>query len=136
MDRRFKDYGPKDVFHVDKIDGLYSLDHSDILQLKLVFTWVGFPGWESIYSLADLNEQKLLNARMLHRIRNAIEDRTKPYTCIAVYTGDDFECPGPQYCENYHKEDMQNLLFLLETEICFKLDYHVLFNPVMHDLCN
>jgi hypothetical protein len=89
-DRRFKDYGSKDGFYVDKIDGLYSLDHSDILNLKLVFTWVGFPGWETIYSLGDLNNQRLLNAKMLHRIRNAIENRTKPYACIAVYTGDDF----------------------------------------------
>ena len=73
---------------------------------------------------------------MLHRIRNAIEDRSKPYMCTAVYTGDDYECPGPQYCEYYHNEDIQNLLYLLETQICHSLSYGLLFNPIMHDICN
>lgn len=135
MDRRYFQYTAKDEFQLDMIDGLYSIDHGDIFQLKVVFTWIGFPGWESVYSLDQLNKQKLLNVRMLHRIRLAIEDRTKPYACSAVHRGLDYHCPGPQFCEYYHIDDTKNLLYLLDTEICHKLNYHLLMNPMMHDMC-
>jgi hypothetical protein len=29
-----------------------------------------------------------------------------------------------------------NLLYLLETEICHALGYGLLFNPILHDICN
>lgn len=55
-DRRFIEYNVNDEFHVDRIDGLYSIDHNSIFNLKVVFTWIGFPGWETVYSLDQLSK--------------------------------------------------------------------------------
>jgi hypothetical protein len=78
------------------------------MNLRVIYTWIGFPGQETVFSIKDLKKQKLLNIRMLHRIRSAIEDRSKPYMCYAVYRGPDYVCPGYQFCEFYHVEDIQN----------------------------
>ena len=82
---KFFDYTQKDAFLIDKIDGLLSIDNENILNLKLIITWIGFPGWRTVQSLEFINKHGMLTVEMLHRIRDAIDDKSHPYTCNAVY---------------------------------------------------
>ena len=74
----------------------------------------------------------MLTVQMLHRIRDAIDDKTNSYTCYAIYQGLDYQCPGAAYCKYYHEEDIIQQLKLLQSEICRPLNYGILFNDNVH----
>ena len=112
---KFFDYTQADSFQLDKIDGLFSIDNENILNTKLIFTWIGFPGWKTVYSIDVLAKNSMMTVRMLHRIRDAIDDKSYPYSCYAAYQGLQYECPGAKYCPYYHEEDVVVQLQLLQA---------------------